>query len=88
MIIKILSDQSNPISQKGETTIFKRRTPEQGDFSDSTSLNEVFDRIRMLDAESYPPAFINIGNFKLEFSKASLNAHSVNAKVKISQVKK
>lgn len=88
MIVKILSEKPNPIEQKGEATIFKRRTAEQGDWSDSKSLNEVFDRIRMLDADSYPPAFINIGQFKLEFSKASLKAENVIAEVKIRYLKK
>ena len=88
MIIEILSEKPNPIEQKGEVTIFTRRTPEQGDFSDSKSLNELFDRIRMLDADSYPPAFINIGQFRLEFTKASLKEESVIAEVKIRQLEK
>jgi methionyl-tRNA formyltransferase len=88
MIIEILTEQPKPIEQKGEVTTFKRRIPEQGDFSDVKSLDEVFDRIRMLDADGYPPAFIDIGQYKLEFSRASRRAKSVIADVKISQVEK
>ena len=35
-------------------------------------LNKVYDYIRMLDAEGYPKAFLNFGNFRLEFLRASL----------------
>jgi methionyl-tRNA formyltransferase len=88
MIIKIISEQPKPVEQKGEVTKFKRRTLEQGDWSDAKSLDEVFDRIRMLDADSYPSAYIHIGQYKLEFSRASRKAESVFADVKISQVEK
>ena len=67
MIIKILSEQPKHIEQKGEETEFKRCTPEKGDLSDTEPLDEVFDRIRMLDADSYPPAFIRIGQYKSIF---------------------
>jgi len=88
MIIQIISEQSTPIEQKGEATDFKRRTPEQGDWSDAKSLDEVFDRIRMLDADSYPPAFIHVGEYKLEFSRASRKVECVIADVKITKVEK
>jgi methionyl-tRNA formyltransferase len=86
MIIRILSEQPEPVDQQGEVTIFSRRTPEQSDWSGVASLNEVFDRIRMLDADGYPPAFVRVGPYKLEFSRASRKAESVIADVKISKI--
>jgi len=86
MIVKILFDQPDPIDQRGEVTMFSRRTPEQSDWSDANTLDEVFDRIRMLDADGYSPAFIRIGTYKLEFSRASLKTEHVIADVKISKV--
>ena len=87
MIVKILSEKPEPIEQEGEILSFKRRNPEQGDWSEASSLEEIFDTIRMLDATGYPPAFIEVGPYKLEFSRASLKTDEVIADVKISMVK-
>ena len=43
-----------------------------------------FDLIRMLDAEGYPNAFLNIGPFKLEFTRASRKTEQVVADIRIS----
>ena len=86
MIIKILTEQPIPIEQKGEITTFKRRTEEQGDWSADDTLDELFDKIRMLDADGYPKAFVRVGSYKLEFSRASRKIDCVIADVKISKV--
>ena len=83
MIIEILENNPIPEKQKGKVVNFKRRNPEQGDLSDTVSLDEVYDYIRMLDAEEYPPAFIRIGDYKLEFSRASRKVSAVIADVRI-----
>ena len=85
MIIEILDTDPTPVPQKGEVVNFKRRTPEEGDWSKVQSLDMVFDYIRMLDAESYPPAFINIDKYKLEFTGASQKVDAVYATVKITK---
>jgi methionyl-tRNA formyltransferase len=86
MIVRILIEQPEAIDQTGEVTTFNRRTPDQSDWSDVTTLDDVFDRIRMLDADGYLLAFVHVGPFKLEFSRASRKAESVNADVKISKI--
>lgn len=83
MIIEILEKEIHPEPQIGKAEIFKRRKPEDGDWSGVKSLNEVYDFIRMLDAEGYPPAFIRIGDYKLEFSRASRKVEAILADVKI-----
>ena len=85
MIIEILDTDPTPVPQEGEVVNFKRRTPEEGNWSKVESLDMVFDYIRMLDAESYPPAFINIGKYKLEFTGASQKVDAVYATVKITK---
>ena len=87
MIKRILSERPKPIKQSGKITTFKRLKPEQGDWSNVDTLDEVFDKIRMLDADGYPPAFIMAGEYKIEFSRASRKIGSVIADVKISKVK-
>ena len=83
MIIEILDTNPQPEPQKGEVVKFTRRKPEDGDLSGAESLDEVCNFIRMMDAEDYPPAFVRIGNYKLEFSRASRKVDSILADVKI-----
>ena len=39
--------------------------------------------IRMLDADGYPKAFVRVGKYKLEFTRASRTLDGVYADVKI-----
>ena len=84
MMIELCREDVTPVPQTGEPVIFRRRTPEDGDVSKLDSLESVFDYIRMLDAETYPAAFLNVGWLHLEFSRASLRENHILADVKIS----
>ena len=46
-------------------------------------LSEVFDYIRMLDADTYPPAFLDKNNLHIEFTRASLKDGHILADAKI-----
>lgn len=83
MIVEIIKTNPQPIAQVGEPTFFKRRRPEQGNLLDTESLDQTFDLIRMLDADGYPNAFINVGNLRLEFTRAGRKADSIIADVRI-----
>lgn len=72
-----------PKSQSGKVIRFKRRKPEQSMLPKNTNLSNIHDFIRMLDAPTYPKAFINYGNFRLEFDYAKLKDKKISAKVKI-----
>ena len=85
MITAIIKNKPLPKEQKGEIVKFSRREPTDGDWTKEKSLDKVYDCIRMLDAESYPSAYIIIDNFKLEFTRASLKVDSIIADVKISK---
>ena len=37
----------------------------------------------MLDADGYPPAFIRVGNYKIEFSRATKKVDALYASVKV-----
>ena len=71
MIPKILKENPVPKEQEGEPTYFDRRKPTQSNLlnAEISSLQDIFDFVRMLDAEGYPKAFIKLGDFKIEFSK-------------------
>ncbi len=83
MITQIVKDRPAPVPQDGEPTLFKRRTPGDGDLTTARSLRQAYDLIRMLDGEAYPPAFLDMGPFRLELSRASLRPDAVMADVRI-----
>lgn len=83
MILEIIEKKIEPIPQQGTPTIFKRRTPEMSDISQLQTVEQIFDYIRMLDADGYPHAFIETNSFKLEFRNAQLKEGEVIANVRI-----
>lgn len=82
MIPKFLEGPIKPKPQEGEVVEFKRRKPEDGELSGNMSLETMYDYIRMLDGEGYPPAFVNLGDKKLEFSEARLENGKLTATVR------
>jgi methionyl-tRNA formyltransferase len=83
MIVEIINSNPLPIEQTGEVTQFVRRKPEESELLVGESLSQVYDFIRMLDAEGYPRAFINLGKLRIEFGDAKASADSVRAEVSI-----
>lgn len=86
MIVEIIQNNLQPVPQEGAPVVFKRRKPEQSDMSGLEKLEEIFDYIRMLDADGYPHAYIEKGEFRYEFTRASIKADgSIVADVKIAK---
>ncbi|WP_272676970.1 hypothetical protein ACLI07_21165 [Providencia huaxiensis] len=75
LIKDIAIAEPTPHEQIGDVVLFKRRTPAQSELPSSGELTKVYDHIRMLDAETYPKAFLMYGDFKLEFEHAKLNEY-------------
>jgi methionyl-tRNA formyltransferase len=86
MILEIIEKNLKPVPQEGEAVTFKRRKPEESNIKELNDINQVFDYIRMLDAEHYPSAYIETEHLKFEFSRASLKADgTITADVRISK---
>lgn len=83
MIPYILENRPEPVPQSGEAVVFKRRNPEEGRLLPNMDLQTVYDYIRMLDGEGYPPAFLEFGDHVLRFTKAELSDGRVKAEVTI-----
>ena len=83
MIPQIVENNIYPQPQDGEIVTFKRRKPEDGNMHSLITLQQVYDHIRMLDADNYPQAFIELDNFKVEFYNAKMNGREVLANVRI-----
>lgn len=70
MIQKIVEDEPEPKPQIGDPVLFERRTPEQSNLARASiqSLSDFYDFIRMLDADGYPRAFIDLHDHRIELS--------------------
>jgi len=67
--------------------VFVRRTPEQSRIDENMSVQELYDHIRMLDAPTYPKAFLNHESCRIEFSDTSIENGKLSAKVSITDLK-
>lgn len=77
----IVAHRPGPVPQEGEPVTFPRRRPADGDIAPLAELRQVYDYIRMLDADGYPPAFLETANFRLEFRRAALKQDGIHADV-------
>lgn len=83
-IIKwMIVTQPEPVPQMGEPVVFKRRRPAQSELPVAGDLTAVYDHIRMLDAPTYPLAFVKHGDFVIEFSNAEVKGDEITASVRI-----
>jgi methionyl-tRNA formyltransferase len=83
MIGEIISRDIAPVSQQGEPVVFERRAPQESVLPQDGSPSAIFDFIRMLDAPTYPKAFIDWGKWRIEFDHARVNPDAVEARVVI-----
>lgn len=85
MIGEITRRQITPQPQQGIPVVFKRRTPDQSNLASlpEPTLEKIYDLIRMLDAETYPKAFLEVNELRLEFSKAKRLKDRVKTYVEI-----
>ena len=79
MIEEIVVDQPEPVPQSGTPVIFSRRRPVESRLPRSGTPAAIYDHIRMLDAERYPRAFLDYGDFRLELRDARLKDDTVDA---------
>lgn len=83
MINSLLRFKRKPYPQKGRVVSFSRRTPRESIIPPLPDLLSLFNFIRMMDAEGYPRAFLNFGQFRLEFSRPALRVGRIKADVTI-----
>jgi len=83
MILEMIENHIEPEPQEGNVVSYDRRKPSESEIPAELELEKLFDFIRMLDAESYPRAFIRYGNYRLEFTRPALRKGRIEADVKI-----
>lgn len=72
LIKKCIEENITPIEQTEFNPIVKRRKTSEIPLDKITTIEVLYDYIRMLDAEGYEKSFVRIGNFKIEFSRSKL----------------
>lgn len=82
----IVQVQPQPEPQSGAVTVFHRRTPEDSRLPTASTVPGLYDFIRMLDAPTYPKAFIEYGCFRIEFYGAKMAADGLEARATIQAV--
>lgn len=82
MIVDIVTRRPTPVAQTGEPVVWKRREPGDGDLRLAKDLRQIYDLIRMLDADGYPHAFLDVGALRAEFVDAAFDEDGVTAKVR------
>lgn len=83
IIPQFLEGKLTAVEQTGEPVIFKRRKPEESKITPDMELGTIYDYIRMLDAEGYPRAYIDFGEYRLSFENAHMaeDGSQIEAKV-------
>ena len=74
-----------PIPQNGTPQIYKRIKDNQLKFDSTKDLSYIYDQIRMVDDDSYPNPYIEIGEYKIEFSRAKINNNNIITDATISK---
>ena len=72
IIVEMTTKNLKPIPQSGTPTYFERRKPSQSNIKDASNIDEIYNMIRMLDADGYPKAFLELKNYKIEFSNSKI----------------
>lgn len=85
MTREIIERDPEPQPQSGEAVTFTRRQPEESELPEGGSLKELFDFIRMLDADGYPKAYLEHGDFRIEVSRPALRRGKIEADVSITR---
>lgn len=81
LILQICKINPVPIPQNGEIVNFKRLSITDNELLSHHNLVELYDRIRMVDGLDYQKAFINYGEFAIEFSDAKIGSDYLSARV-------
>ena len=84
--IEIVEKDPLPSDQLGKPHVFKRLTSAENEIPVGLKLEQIYDRIRMVDHADYPNAFIIYGDIKIELTKARLAADSMEVKCVIKKL--
>lgn len=79
MIPRFFSEDISPVEQSGEPVLFKRRNPKESEIPKGLTQRQIYDYIRMLDGEGYPPAYSRYDGGKIYYTNAEYSDEVVKA---------
>lgn len=92
MIEEIIRYTVDPVEQEGFIVQYKRRKPHESEITRhelsctlAPDLRDMFDHIRMLDAEGYPRAYLEYEGFRFTFSRPTLKTGKIVCDVEITE---
>ena len=88
MIKILIKKKIVPKKQIGKVVKFKRIKKNQSEIKIEKNINEIFDKIRMLDMDEYPNAYIKKNKFKIFFSKPIKKNKFISCNAKIFKIDK
>ena len=80
-ILEFMNKDLQSEVQKGKVTIFKRLLDNR--IFLNKSLEEIYNKIRMLDSDLYPNPYIDLDNKRIEFYNAKLKNNTLKANIVI-----
>jgi len=83
MIKHLIKKKVIPKKQRGKIYYFERLNYKEGLLKQDLSLSKIYDKIRMLDSDQYPKAFIDLKNIKIELTNASFKKGIIKCDAKI-----
>ena len=85
LIKNCVINNPKPTKQEGEVQQYKRNKNNMLPI-ESNDIIEIHKFIQMLDGDTYPNAFLNVGNYRLEFSRSKIDGDEILSDVKIRRV--
>ena len=85
LILECIEEDPIPKYQIGTPQTYKRIKDNQLKFDSTKDLSYIYDQIRMVDDDSYPNSYIEIGEYKIEFSRAKINNNNIITDAKITK---
>jgi methionyl-tRNA formyltransferase len=79
MIEEIVKTEPKTEPQVGKPVVFERRTAVQSQLPSGESIENLYDHIRMLDAETYDHAFVENDFYHIELHDAKISGNTVTA---------
>ncbi len=79
----IVENNPTPQPQEGEVVNFNRRKPSQSEIPKDITFDNIYDYVRMLDADTYLAAYIDFDGFRLLFKKAKLDNGKLTMEVDV-----
>jgi methionyl-tRNA formyltransferase len=82
LIVKICLNNLTPVNQVGKPLYFNRLSYSDNEIKHEYSIKQIYDRIRMVDGECYKRAYINFGDYKIEFTESKFKNNQIIAKAR------